>query len=852
MLTINENASQKSGNLKKILAAVSSVAIIGIGATYLVSEGASSNHSKSNLSNMLSDDFHGDFRYYYDSFMVEDLPYQSKGNFAKSLDENGEWDLEYFVDAERNQVKNQNSHLWKHRYILQDGQHYERTYNQTYSCAPLHTNIGYANYKYNLINAKELDVSMITNRNQERVAKVCKDDFETFIVENEDVGRLIVCAKKSGDRTTVGVVAETFMATMNIIDGKGHISYPKETNFNMVEIGEGCENSDKFLSQSDTIKDDHPEYDDGTVSNITPLMIAEFDNFPFEKNYAALRQLKLAPQSVNLGGNVAVKGDKPKGTHGVDDYVPENGEDYWAAPNDLDFSDDGNWLEALDCKGPCPTHPPTLSPTPNPTIKTPDFSKQCHLFHGANSHKGQIMQYQSGQLVVNPHSDPNNYDGGGANTRTWTAHWDFPVPSGLVYTGFHPESFWDQLNPLSGNFGISSVVQGVAAGFVGGIGVIPTGNKNWGGKLMQGDYDIENNYTSGDSNIYGMNDAHPLDPCPNVTFGEMNTAQHSYKTHASKLAIALQMCGTNQCTVGTNVPTNIFAHSMGTMIVMASLCQGYFVKGPRTIINFMAAPLLGSIAADYTKHVCNELNDYGDGMLAVIMATFNLGGALVGLAAVLALLIASVLTSTLPRPLVKLGMIVSGVCNNERTGGAKCNMDLRLGQPRYEYTDLALYNDNGIIDHKYCGLSPDGLEGFGFLWRATVKTQCMKDDFCLQMRCTTHTSYHCHFRGCTPPGGWNQPSGLRKCRRSTNVLWSRWQPRSDNNVSQFTCLSKPDVPGASNINYSNYWGQQNVQSGFSVTYGQVSHQGIKCKYGNGTSLSKRPCSWMLLMAGLTA
>jgi len=208
MLTINENASVKKNNMKTIIAALSSVALIGVGTTYLLT-------SKSNArqSSKLAEYFEGDFNGQFEYSTNDENGYKSNGVFSKTSDENGEWNLEFLT-------KGYNEDKFYDSYILKDNDLFQHQENGTYYCAGYERNIGYAKYKYDLMSAVEVNSFDLGPFAYYHHGKICKDTESLYVVENEDVGRLLICPKQTVNGSQVGIISDTFTGTLTIKKGK--------------------------------------------------------------------------------------------------------------------------------------------------------------------------------------------------------------------------------------------------------------------------------------------------------------------------------------------------------------------------------------------------------------------------------------------------------------------------------------------------------------------------------------------------------------------------------------------------------------------------------------------------------
>lgn len=897
MLTINDNASQKMANTKKLFAALSSVAVIGAGAVFLLSN-KKTLQTSSKLSEVMKGDVYGDFSVQYDDIKATEMAYTSTGMFTKTNDAAGEWDVEYYQKGSGMNDK------WKDSYVLKDGELYMYALNQTYECANKYNNLGYAKYKYNIASATEVAVDSLTIRAQLRTADVCgADRSNVYVVENEDYGRLILCENQNADRTSVGIVGESFRGKINIFEGKTDKRPGDNIKFHTLTQQESgiCENTDKFYSQTDAQIDEYKDIlEKGENEVETSMDIARYFNFPFGNANDRKLERKLKGKS-----RVASLEAKEARTFSDDDEEEaplsrkDNMMEFYVNPNDFteEGRDDKNTYnaywdsgpdnvgpagvmgdskggggggggggptmteyiskgpgkpsgpqaggQAIECKGPCPTMPPTDSPTPyptNPPVTTAGLF--CHMFHGAGSHKGYRMRYQNGTSITEEYENNN---GGVTNTfqgpgvRTWGPSWKYPNIGGITWEGFHWDSAWGAFTDSPG-LGIGNLLESVGAGVIGGLAMPPKAKINWGGKMITiNDQTTTDHYYIENLMDNGAAYRDPLSNCDlGVTFAEMNTSELTYKSDINRQGVALQVCGNGGCECGPagNQRSSIFAHSMGGQIIMGAIAHWKMHKGPNCFINLVSSPIQGAISANFAHWNCNDANNYGGALKFTLMLAFSAtstagAGLLAAIATLLTFILYAIATCTIPRDAVRVVEAVMAVCNNNRTGGQNMIRELRIGVGDY-YWQASQY---GVVDHKMCGLSPDGLEGFGWMWRALNKTMCQKDDFCLQMRCSTDTSYICHYRGCSPPNGWKVKKGLKKCRKNKNVLWSRWIAQNDNQVSRYSCIA----------NNRYFWGNE-VQSGSVIHTQLVSHASAKCVHGNGSIMSQKPCNWFRMRA----
>jgi len=243
MLTINENAPVKSSNLKTILAALSSVAVIGAATTYIAS---SSNVSKttSDLSKFMSENMHGDF-----DFEFYGSDYLTNGKFSKTIDQNGEWEVEYFLEGKDSS------------FALKDGVYMRKYQNMTqYTCEQKAENIGYGKYKYNLMNTVKVESSELSYELQQLVTKSCNLDDDLYVIENEDFGNLVVCPSNNVNGLRVGIMSSGFNGVIKANDGLKKLQMPDD--FEFFNEGLPCGEHSKFVSTIDTLDSNVTEEDE--------------------------------------------------------------------------------------------------------------------------------------------------------------------------------------------------------------------------------------------------------------------------------------------------------------------------------------------------------------------------------------------------------------------------------------------------------------------------------------------------------------------------------------------------------------------------------------------------------------
>jgi len=531
MLTINEQSPVKSSNFKKVLAALSSVAVIGAGTTYLMSSSRSSVTS-SKLSSFVTDDMKGTFNFE----MTGDQEYIATGHFSKTVDENGEWDVEYYHNGKGDLPSS---------YILKEGQLYQRARNETqYYCGDRHNNLAYGQYKYDLMKAVDVDLSELSVEAASRVRKVCPENDEFYLVENGDVGKLVVCPQRNVNGLEVGIVGSSFHGTFYASEGKKEFVIPSDAEFGE----EKCDINDinKFNSATDYIEEENSQ----TLAKFDKILnvkdMEKIEKFPFPEED---RKLEMGYMENGASGNI---------------------------DSHFSFSN-------------------VVRPTENGGLSGDMKNRlNCDVVHGAGNNKGykRIKNWRRRYAhfpysSVTQGNNPMTY-----NSRDYQPCW---VYWNMV---FQPKVTQKQAHKPGGKYSFPySQSQNVYQSFQAQTGYDFTGyNYYWGKNLF-------NKKVTGmvqGSTLWGGN-------CDWTTFSDFNSNQiKAFKETWLQDELATQICGNPYCVAGksSGYKQLIMAHSMGTMFVMQLTQMGKVKKGSRATIALAAAPLLGSVGALGVSHFC--------------------------------------------------------------------------------------------------------------------------------------------------------------------------------------------------------------------------------------------------------
>jgi len=759
MLTINENAPVKSSNLKTILAALSSVAIIGAATTYIAS---SQNDSKrtSELSKFMSDNMHGDF-----DFEFNGSGYVTNGKFSKTVDQNGEWEVEYFLEGKDSS------------FALKDGVYMRKFQNATrYGCQQNIENIGYAKYKYNLMNAVKVENSVLSLDSQEQITKVCNSEDDIYVLENEDFGNLIVCPSNNVNGLRVGIMSTSFNGVIKASAGHRKLQMPEDFEFD--DDGQPCKEHSKFKSVVDSLNENITEEDE---ESFTMTKGGEsYTKFPFSDN----RKLEMQPMEGGRGGF----------SSGRPPWSPRYGNTKTNRPA---FGSESNKLD-------------------------------CQVVHGAGNNKG----YHSKDAGV----------GFGSGK---TARFEFTkyAAHNNQHMGYNSRSYgpcWVFKNML-----ISQVVKPEDAH--GNKKYAPDYTKNTLLPLNHGKYPGYNLYWGDNilrAGIPGLPKSTTLlhNYCNWTTFGDFNSNQLTYKTPLITAGIATQICGNKYCVFGTQTGFKqlVMAHSMGTMLVMEVIQKGFIKKGPRGTIGLAAAPIRGSIGANGVEAYCRTKGGgWGVGRaLTNAIANWVVGG-----------------FNLYPKDNIPFALNLGASCGKTKfDGGIAVIKHLMLryvssmanestgtfnqtwfGPNYHTYTGHGRYpgfTSSGLIDHRICGLHPNGGVSKDTM-RQLTNTTCWDKQYCLQITCGASKTV-CYFRGCS--------MHALGCLDTTNKFaFGKVGYQHDNHVSKHSCM-------ASLKKYDAVFGASGVQHGGVVRLVQSNHKHICCKYGDAAHATAKPCLWYRMLA----
>jgi len=786
MLTINENAPVKSSNLKTILAALSSVAVIGAATTYIAS---AQNESKrtSELSKFMSDDMHGDF-----DFEFNGSGYITNGRFSKTIDQNGEWEVEYILEGEDSS------------FALKDGAYMRKYQNESkYTCQQNIDNIGYGKYKYDLLQAVKVDRSQLTNDSQEQIKKSCNLEDDLYVLENEDFGNLIVCPSNNVNGLRAGIIAEGFSGIVKSNEGLRELRLSEDFEFD--NQGIPCREHSKFKSVVDTLNESITEED--KKLNIMTTTAETSSTFPFSD-----RKLEMRAHDGSSGG--------------------------------LGASTQRSWVIGSE-NGPG-SRPAFGSGGSNGSRRS---SLDCHVIHGAGNNKGYYQTDAgsgggaTGRFEYTKWANHGNQTGG-YNSKSFQPCWVYKTALGAPVVKFDKALGVKNSGPFTAKFvkkhkeynytlDNPSYVQNLNPNL---NSVKYTGyNLYWGDNLLK-------------NRINGMSKSTNLlaDSCNWTTFGDFNSNQLSYKTPLIMAQISHQICGYASWANGnfnSNVGTTgagcvfgtqwgfkqlVLAHSMGTMLVMQVIQYGLIKKGPRGTIALAGAPLRGSIGASGVEHYCSTTTigaGYGAAALNKLnwwshfWSPLNVGYALSQ-------------GSSCGSNKIYGGIEVIKQLVLMYVSGNTHNTQSYMGPLYFSVNKTGSYPDSetdGLVDKKLCGLNPIGGVSAKTMERLT-NTSCQDANFCLEMKCSINLR-RCHFRGCTMHGLLSACDSTKK----SSYTQLKWVYQHDNHVSKHSCMSDHVHAG--------YFGYNTVQSGTTITLTQSNHKHMCCKYGNGAGVHVKPCMW---------
>jgi len=852
MLTLNENSAQKSTNFKKLAAVMSSVAVIGVGATYLLSSDSKSSNSGTNLSSFFDGDIHGDFD--IEMFGEGELKYTANGHFSKTMDENNEWDVEYF---------HKGAGFGANSYFLKDGSQYQAyseadAENQTYVCAGQEDNLGYAQYKYNLINAQEVDKTQLSVEVVQSTSDVCNDDAKLYVIENDDFGSLVICPTKSTDGYSVGVVSRSFKGRVATFNGKRTFELPENVSY---QVANPCGKTDKFRSQLDLTEKEDGRSSESLEVISTREILRRTSTFPFPK----VRKLEDETSYSNGGGGGTGSGtsggfgnlnsptgnnDGPEGPQSPDTSWQDSTEDGTTSKGPLnEYLNNPDWVDPgkdnentqRRSKNDWLAGKPARSPNNTEAL-------DCQVVHGAGNNKGYKRKHNIRSRFAHVKYDSTDNDDQGYNSRAWQPCW---VYDNLILT---PKVKAKQAHGSSGG------THGI--GYIAGSNFkndrrhhdgyqYPGYNFYWGKNMLLG-------------GVPGMaNSEILLDECTWTTFSDYNSNQLTYKDPSLGRQIAKQICGNVWCFAGVtgSYKALVLAHSMGVLMILQTLFNGFWKKGPRATIGLVSGPIKGSIGAHGVEAMCktnwmtaitgsltgfmtqSAKNIITTGTLSTAFLKSNAIGIVTSL---LKDIVANLAMGMMPPQLMPWILDITSSCDGNKTGGIGVIAELKLFSHYYNdgpkfftkynnFNKLNVYYDHGLVDYRLCGLTPNGLDS-NPLMKWVTKTGCIHEDFCFQQICENNQNsgiyFVCNYRGCK-----NLPKGYN-CPRST-LWWSyNWIQQQDNHVSRHSCEAD-----------SRYFNGELQQNGGFVSNSHANHKNICCKVGNGSKLAFTPCNWYQMLAG---
>jgi len=783
MLTINENAQVKGSNLKTVLTVLSSVAVIGAASTYIASSGNQSKRT-SELSSFMSDDMHGDF-----DFEFNGSSYLTNGRFSKTIDQNGEWEVEYLLEGEDSS------------FALKDGAYMRKYENSTsFECQQNIDNIGYGKYKYDLLKAVKVDKSQLTKDSQNQITKSCNSEDDIYVLENEDFGNLIICPSNNVNGFRAGIIAEGFSGIVKAKEGLRELKLSEDFKFD--NDGVACREHSKFVSVVDTLNESITA-EDKELNTMTPAD-DNSSTFPFI-------QRKLWGDAYDM----------------EDDYDDRDGE-----------------------RGGAPSVHARSWPNKNTEVygpgSRPSFgvggskrnSLDCQVVHGAGNNKGYSKK-TSGQWSGNNGrwtytkwwSHGNQH--GGYNSKSYQPCWVFNSVLGNTVVSYK-RAYLANSGKLNAAYAKKHSLFYTVDNPSYAVGLSYTGNeKIVGYNFYWGDNMMKNNI-----NGLPMSDSLLSDKCNWTTFGDFNSNQLSYKTPLIMREISNQICGykvgEGGCVFGTQwgFKQLVLSHSMGTMLVMQVVQNGLIKKGPRGTIAMSGAPLRGSIGANGVDHYCGQTTS-GIGFLGAFWNKIVKGNLHFWSPSSLPYALSQGASCGANKNLGGIEVIKQLVLMYVVGQGVTYNTAPNMGPSYFNVNNTGTYphtGQSGFVDHKLCGLHPTGGVSKKTMMRLT-NTACQDGDFCLEMRCN-QTAVRCHFRGCASSG----------CSSSDKSSYRNgaWTYQHDNHVSKHSCM-------ANNV-YKSFFGSYTVQKGQVVKLVQSNHKHMCCKYGDGALSHVKPCLWYRMVA----
>jgi len=704
MLTLNsEQPTSGSKNLKLILSAVASTAVVAGAATYFVSNGTKSSERTSKFLDLIPEEFSGEFKVRSDFAHTLSPNYTFDGNFNKWNDENGDWTVEFqgiedypgkFV--RRFTLKDDVYEVAKKPEFVED--------NEIQGCVMDYKQPGYALFKENMLNAKEFDINQLSSDSTQRLNYYCAEDMTNGVMETEDFGTLMFCGKRQSNDLSIVVMGREFVAHFNTIPEKVDIKVVTGLQ-RMPYEPEICPKGDKFKSTKRRYAEKK------NFINVDEWDFDPVDNFPF----LDMRAFKVEQRERSLALDNDDMTSIPQSFPTAPIAIPDRfAQCYWAhgAGNQSGYrrvARKGNLSDHSKQKGKKKwyfyrrdgTKDNTDGGESEKVIKGKLRLKISNAIEDGKMDPASKLQTESGDNTHFGFWEANNKSALflGNHVNGGFVSYDGVPNGGSCYFMFKGNS----INEIN-----ATCVNGFFAYHINGNSARPWQvGSGFGGPGLSGYW--ASNMEHQINKTGGIN----ASECIFGHFWETNTGtNHTTYIHAKpSLAYARLFCenftpGNGPCVLGQDGwsadgfkhPTIIMSISMGGLVCMQSSKWGYTIKGNYCKIAMSAAPHKGSIGGNLFERLC------GAGLLGFASGTWWDGG--------------------LVEDMAGDGIQKSGYCSNDtntttpsyapqhgnrQTAGR--NGIYRLRGEQLDYNTFITYRTQYYINYAQCGTSPSGIFG---------------------------------------------------------------------------------------------------------------------------------------------
>jgi hypothetical protein len=664
MLTIQKDTPvQKHANLKTILCALASTAVIGVAAVHFITNSKEKHENRSKYLNMMNDEFSAEFHLLdYDANQYEST-YHIEGVFNKWNDKHGEWSIEGKA------VELDQARFRQRRFYLKDDEYFIRQ-NRSMDCLPDYKQIGYATLKNSIINAVDVNREQLDDNTVIRLNKYCSTDANLAVMETGDFGTIVFCAESKQSGFSAAIVSNNFEGTINSIPEKKEIIIPDNSMFDRVGITflDGkCNTSDKFKTAFDHSKEVVlPE-----KFQKYQLSVEKINTFPFVDVEKENRKLwehekvmgkhmyngsregreKIQKEMYNErgpincyfahgAGNQRQWKRKPKATHKRHSYYKtKDGDDKFYRQRQCGDKNtgiaDGPRFADMGHRG-CLDRFDKIVRVPGE-----DYEKEMNqmlnsIYVTGTSllHNQSATHMQVGGAIIQEYANPNHY-------RPWANHAFHTQWKGLIENEYNDVQF---RNGAYGSFFATTQsslfldTDHAHSRLQGKFNLQHYGHMYNGSaclyrfhnhpklKVPGGAFDEYRDWLEDDDHYElpkceesfypymingGLNHRKGIyaKKCLHGTFWSQNTAGYGANSSVLQEAMATYLCGTPNCEWGKESDKTAsvhFGHSYGCIATYAAFDSGVVIKGPKGIIGLSQGPVRGSSAAQFSTYGCGK------------------------------------------------------------------------------------------------------------------------------------------------------------------------------------------------------------------------------------------------------